>query len=184
MRSLIACVVLVLAVPAGASEWRVEHEASELAFAATQDGSRFEGRFRRFQAGMRFDPADLDSSRFDVTIRTASATTGDAQRDRRLPRVAWFHSDAFPEARFETRSIRPGEGAYAYRAVADLTIRDTTRRIVLPFDWSGDGDTAVMEGQVTLDRTEFGIGQGQWAACSTVSCQVTVMVDLRLQRQD
>lgn len=72
-----------LAAEAGvaAPGWTLQPSASELRFAATQAGARFEGRFAGFEAEIRFDERDLASSRFAVTVRTGTAETGEARRD-------------------------------------------------------------------------------------------------------
>ncbi len=53
-----------------------------------------------------------------------------------------------------------------------------TRPVVLPFTLVITGNTAKMNGQLVLDRTAFGVGQGQWRTGSTVATQVTVTVNL------
>ncbi len=182
MRWLMACLTLCLALPAAASPWCINHDTSRLGFVGTQNGNAFRGEFRDYEADMRFDPNALGSARFDVSVVTASAATGSDRRDGALRGSAWFHSEAHPRARFVTKTIRGAAGEAHYEAVADLTIRATTRRVVLPFEWRTDGDTASMAGQVTIDRTAFGVGQGRWSDCSSVGCDVEVQVDLDLQR--
>lgn len=182
MRALCVGIGLLLAGTAPASEWRVDHDASRLGFSGIQYGDRFEGRFREFAADMRFDPNDLRASRFDVTVNTASADTGSRQRDSTLKDPAWFHVEAYPKARFVTSRIRRSDGDYAYKAVGELTIRDHTRKIALPFDWTIDDRRAHMQGVITLDRTNFGVGQDEWSDCDTVGCEVEVIVDLTLER--
>jgi polyisoprenoid-binding protein YceI len=182
MRFIVLGLSLILAGAAEAGEWRVVGDASRLGFIGMQDGERFEGRFREFDAAMRFDARDLANSHFDVTVDTGSADTGSRQRDSTLDDAAWFHTQAYPQARFVTETIRRADGEYAYEAVAELTIRGNTRRVVLPFDWTTHNATAQMQGRVTLDRTAFGVGQGEWSQCATVGCEVDVVVDLELKR--
>ena len=186
MRWLVVVAVVGLAVAPSvwAGSWCVDHDASRLGFAATQQGDRFQGQFEEFTATMRFDRDALEQSAFDVQIPTASATTGYAQRDSRLREPAWFHTEQYPQARFRTETIRRVAGEARYEAVAELTIRGNSRRIVLPFEWRIDGAEATMNGRVTLDRTDFGVGQQEWSDCSQVSCDVEVSVELVLQRCD
>ena len=48
----------------------------------------------------------------------------------------------------------------------------------MPFKLALDGNRAHMTGKATLDRTAFGVGQGEWAAPTPVAHEVTVSVDL------
>ena len=164
----------------GATVWEIVHDQSRLGFEATQQGGRFEGRFEDFTADMRFSPDDLAGSAFDVTIETGSVDTGSSQRDSSLPDSAWFNIDAFPEATYVTREIRAT--AEGYEAIGDLTIRDNTHEVVLPFTWDIDGERAEMAGSVTIDRLRFGVGQGEWRDPGVAGHEVRVVVDLTLRR--
>lgn len=180
----IAALVLALATaPAMAADsWHIDHDDSVLGFSGTQQGGEFEGRFEAFSAEMRFSPDDLDDSGFEVSIDVGSITTGSRRRDRELPGEDWFAMDRFPEATFLTREIR--EDGDGFEAVGELTIREHTREVVLPFQWTTDGNRATMTGETRIDRTSFGVGQGEWADADAVGHMVTVVVDLRLQRAD
>lgn len=182
---LVAAVLGAALLPgtaAAASQWQIAHEESRLGFTGTQQGGEFTGRFQRFEADMRFSPDDLENSRFDVTVDITSVDTGSSQRDRYLPDEEWFDSDNHPKATFVTTAFR-STGDDAYEAEGDLTIKGNTRTITLPFTWAIDGDTATMDGEVTLDRTRYDVGTGEWSAGDTVGREVTVEVDLELKRQ-
>ncbi|MBA1147986.1 YceI family protein [Ectothiorhodospiraceae bacterium WFHF3C12] len=183
IRLLTVAGLLLAAAPLAASQWQIEHGESRLGFTATQQGGEFTGRFDRFKAEMRFDPDDLAGSRFDVTVDVTSVNTGSSQRDRYLPDEEWFHTDDYPKATFVTTEFRHLEGE-RYEADGELTIKGNTRAITLPFTWTIDGDNATMDGEVTLDRTNYGVGTGDWSAGDTVGLEVTVHVELTLRRKE
>lgn len=164
----------------GADRWSIDHSESALTFEATQQGGTFTGHFDDFAAEMRFSADDLQASRFDVTVDVTSIDTGSRQRDRELPKADWFDFAAFPEATFTTREIREtGDG---YAAIGELRIRDKAHEITLPFTWETRDDTAQMQGEVTIDRTRYGIGQGDWMDPDAVGHDVRVIVDLMMTR--
>ena len=178
-----ALVVVAQTLPAAwANEWTVLPE-SRLGFTATQSGAEFDGVFERFDATMVFDPSDLAASGFDVTIDVTSFNSQSRDRDSTVPKKAWFHFSAFPESTFVTSAVRetaPG----AYEADATLTIKGVSQAVTLPFTWEIDGDAAVMDGEVTLNRNDFNVGTGQWRSGKTVGTDVTVHVDLMLLRSN
>lgn len=141
--------------------WRVDQRASSIGFAFTYDdgqaATRFEGRFTRWRADIRFDPDDLAASRVAVTIETASATDGVAMHDRALPGPDWFDAAAHPAATFRASAFRH-LGGDAYEARGELAIRGRARDFVLPFTLVIAGDRAVMTSTSQLDRRGFGIG--------------------------
>lgn len=179
--------LLALAPAAVAGNWEVMHEESTLGFTATQTGSEFEGTFQ-FEADMTFHRERPGDSRFDVTVDVTSVETGSDDRDSTLADQAWFWFSEHPEATFVTREIVRVEGN-RYEARADLTIKGNTHEVVLPFTWKQDGDvaemqgtvTAIMQGGLTMDRTRWDVGTGEWSSGDTVGRQVDVHVDLKLR---
>ena len=176
----LATTAMVGAPALAATQWTVMDDDSRLGFEATQQGGTFEGRFESFDADLRFSADDLSGSRFDVRIRTGSVETGSSQRDSALPGEDWFNVDAFPEATYVAEEIR--STADGYEAAGTLTIRDNTHPVTLPFTWETDGDRAFMDGSVVIDRTRFGVGQGDWSDPSVAGHEVRVVVDLTLSQ--
>ncbi|MBB5519915.1 YceI family protein [Amphiplicatus metriothermophilus] len=158
---------------AGAHVWTLDPAASRLVFAATQTGERFEGRFEDFSADIAFDPDDPESASIAVTVDLASARTGDRQRDAALPGRDWFHVREHPTARFVSDAVaKTGENAYEARGT--LTIRGVSKEVALPFTLTIDGDRAHAEGSLVIDRTDFGVGQGEFATGQWVGLDVDV----------
>ncbi len=187
VRPLIATALLAPLI-ASASQWQVVHEESTLGFTASQTGSEFDGTFE-FTADMRFDRQDLAASAFDVTVDITSVDTGSRRRDQTLADRVWFWFDEHPEAYFRTQRIEHVENN-RYEAVAELTIKSITHQVTLPFTWEQKGDTAELEGSVTatmqggltMDRTRWDVGTGEWSSGDTIGRQVQVQVDLLLSR--
>lgn len=180
--ALAAVVVLALAGLARPSwsapvpTWTVD-PSSKLGFRGEMGGDAFNGTFRRWSAQIAFDPKNLSASKAVVSVDVASAVTGDADRDAALPTADWFNAAKFPKATFASRSFRDLGGG-KYQALGDLTLRGVTRPVALDFTLQISGDKAVMNGQTVLDRTTFGVGQGQWKAGDTLKPQVAVIVAL------
>ncbi len=165
---------------AGAA-WNVDPANSRLGFSATQNGEVFEGVFERFDAAIVFDPDNLADASIDVTIDMGSAKTGDRQRDSALPGSDWFKVKDYPTARFASSDIAES-GPGAYSAAGTLTIRDVTKDVVLPFTLAIDGDRATAEGAVSLVRTDFGVGRGEFADGKWVGVDVEVSVSIEATR--
>lgn len=147
--------------PGAPPTWRVDTRASSIGFAFDYDdgetSARFEGRFTRWRADIRFDPGDLAGSSAVVTIETASATDGVAMHDRALPGPEWFNAAAHPNAVFRSTEFRRSGNGYI--AEGELTIRGRTRDYELPFSITINGDRAVMTSTSQVDRRDFDIGK-------------------------
>lgn len=163
-----------------AKKWEMIPAESSITFHGKQMGSDFAGTFPRFSAEIHFDAADLSASRVTATIDVTSAESGDAERDSNLKSPEWFDIKTFPAARFETTGFRRTDED-SFEANANLTIRDITLPVVLPFtleitkDDSGK-EKAVMKGSLTLDRSKFSLGTGDWADPGIITNEVPVDV--------
>ncbi|MDP3855790.1 YceI family protein [Phenylobacterium sp.] len=171
----------VAAPPGEPSRWAVA-PGSTLGFATAFSGTAIEGRFQRWSADIVFAPEALDRSQVRVEIEVASADTGDSQRDEVLPSGGWLDAAAHPKAVFSARRFRK-TGADRYVAQGELTLRGVTRPLSLPFTLKIDGDTARLSGVTSLDRTAFGVGQGEWTSTDQIPAKVAINVDLTAKRR-
>ena len=181
--SALACLALLTSPAWCATAWTTDATASKLTFIATQAGGEFEGRFTRFAPSINFDPGDLAHSRFSVEIDATSAATGEAERDNTLKGKDFFAVQQWPAARFEAAAFRAvGQGAF--EASGRLTLRDVTRDIRLPFSFkpAADGRTATLTGGTTLQRLDFGVGQGEWQDTQWVGNPVRIHFELLLRK--
>jgi polyisoprenoid-binding protein YceI len=183
IRAVLAAGLLTLAAPALAAPaiWIVDPGASKLGFTGKVSGEGFSGQFRRWTAQIQFDPKALAASKVVATVDVGSAVSGDADRDQAMPTADWFAAGQYPKATFTTHGFKDLGGGH-YQAVGDLTLRGVSRPIVLPFTLNITGDTAHLNGAVALNRTAFGVGQGQWKTGDTVDTQVTVTLALTAKR--
>jgi polyisoprenoid-binding protein YceI len=187
--TLAAAAFLSLSTPTAtaqqAPEWTVDHEASRVGFVAQQSGNPVPGEFENVQATIRFDRDALDASSVDVRIDVASVATGSMDRDQTIKSPSLFHAEQYPNARFQADSFRH-EGGDRYIAEGELTMRGTTHPIELPFSLEttqqGDRLQAVADGEVTVKRLRWGIGQGQWQDTSMVPNEVVIEIELHAAR--
>ncbi len=166
--------------PPGPSAWRVL-PGSTLGFATAWSGQAIEGRFDRWRADIRFSPEALKDSRVTVSVDLTSVNTGDEQRDASLPSEDWFDAAEHPKATFTaTRFEKTGDGRYV--AHGKLNLRGVSRPLDLPFRLKITGDRAQVSGVTSLDRTAFGVGQGEWQSTDQIPAKVSVKVSLNAAR--
>lgn len=144
-----------------AANYRVVEADSAVTVTAIQRGERFTGRFATFDAEIDFDPDDLDGSAVRVRLPIAGLDLGNADRNDNLPGAVWFNTRLHPVAVFESESIRrDGEG---YVANGQLTMKGLKRPVSLPFTLEEDAEgRTVMRGALTLDRTQWNLGEAPW----------------------
>jgi polyisoprenoid-binding protein YceI len=174
-------VCLLLAAPAQAAPtWTIE-DGSAIRFTAYQEGAPVDGSFGDFTAEIVFDPNDLAASRVTVGIDTASVATGHKDRDTALRSSSFLDVARWPSAGFISERLSH-EGGDRYEARGRLTIRDVTREVVLPFQLSlqqeGERRRADAQGELTISRLDYGVGQGEWASTGTVGEEVVIRLEI------
>jgi len=196
MKNIALTLALLLALPFTASAAEVKNDApvlarkwdldltkSSITFKGTQmDTPGFDGVITKFYPVINFDAGHLDQSKVTVEIDVTSIDAKDGERNKTLQGAEWLDAATFPTARFETTGfVKTGENAFI--ADANLTIRDVTVPLKLPFTLTpmaaGTGpDRVLMAGQVTLDRSKFQLGQGDWADASVIGNDIAVEVQV------
>lgn len=180
---VLACAPLspLAAAAAAPPTWTVDKAASSVRFTSSMAGESFTGAFRRWDADIRFDPANLAASSVTATIDVASAATGNPDRDQALPTDTFLDAPAYPRATFVARRFT-ALGGGRYQADGILTLRGVSKPLSLPFTLAIQGGQAKMTSQVAINRLAFGVGQGEWKAVTTVPAGVTVSVVLAARR--
>jgi polyisoprenoid-binding protein YceI len=158
---------------AHAADWTIDTAQSHLDFTGSQSGSPFNGHFTGFAGTLAFDPANPAAGHADVTIDTATATTGDSQKDGAMPGADWFAAQKFPQAHFVATGFKLTT-AGGFETNGTLTIRGISKPVTLPFTLAITGNTAKAAGHVQLIRTQFGVGQGAWSTAQYVALEVAV----------
>ncbi|MEX0649331.1 MAG: YceI family protein [Balneolaceae bacterium] len=167
--------------------WAVDKAHSSISFTVTHFFTPVDGTFDDYEAEILFDPADLDNSSLDVKIAVAGINTKNERRDGHLNSEDFFNSEQWPEIHFTSHTIeQTGENQFVARG--ELTIRDVTREFDLPFELLGVMDHPMRENSkvagivaaTELNRTDFGVGVGDWAATAVVGNKVNIRINLEL----
>ncbi|GGF65511.1 hypothetical protein GCM10011332_19460 [Terasakiella brassicae] len=180
-RMLTVVAVFLITSPALATDWSVK-DSSKLGFIATQTGAEFEGAFKAFTSTISFDPDNLEQSHVEIIIDITSVDTQSAERDSQIVSADWFDASTHPQAIFKTIEISKGENG-DYIAKASLTMRGISKEVELPFKVKIDADQAHATGELTIQRNDFGIGQGQWVATTVVGDDVRIFFDLKADKK-
>ena len=82
--------------------------------------------------------------------------------------------DSAPPTSAARAQSLPGAGTLRLKGIA--------RPVEVPFAWTGTADAATMEGELTVGRSDFGIGTGEWARTDVIGAEVKLRFRLRLRK--
>ncbi|MBG6183940.1 polyisoprenoid-binding protein YceI [Arthrobacter sp. CAN_A214] len=174
-----------MSIPSGltAGTWAFDPSHSEIGFSVRHAGiSKVRGSFTETDAALQVGPS-LEDSKVTATIKTASFSSGDENRDGHVRGADFFDVEQFPEMTFVSTSVT-GAGE-TYEIQGDLTIRGITKPVVLETEFNGvavdpfGATRAGISGSTTISRKEFGL---TWNAALEaggvlVGDKVTITVD-------
>lgn len=121
------------------------------------------GKFTRFSGHIMLTEADVTLSTVNVTVETGSVDTSHERRDNHLRSSDFFESEAYPNLTFVSSRIERTDDGLVL--IGDLTIRDVTKEVRIPFEIAGPVTTESgrkrlgAEGTLRVNRFDYGL---QW----------------------
>lgn len=167
-----AVAVLLVAFPAAAQQ-KIVPAKSSIRFVTKQMNVSVEGAFKRFDATVIFDPSKPEATKAEFEVDLGSIDLGSDEGNTEAVRKTWLNVPAFPKARFVATSVK-ALGGGKFEAAGALTIKGTSQNVVTPFTLTEAAGMRTVEGQFTLKRLQFKIGEGAWSDTDTVADEVLV----------
>ncbi len=189
---LFAAMALFLSTSAFASgnEWKIDPAHSGIYFRITHIYSSVSGFFSDFDGEIKFDPSNLDESRFAFTVKVKSVDTNNSKRDGHLLSEDFFDAKKFPEMSFESETIKH-LGANNYQVIGTMTVKDVSNKITLPFIYFGSKqhpfdpklEVAGFEARMNIDRLGYKVGGGKFYKMGVVGKEVDVLISIEATKQ-
>ena len=124
--------------------------------------TKVRGSFDEFDGSGTLDVTNPANSSLQLTIKTASIDTRNADRDGHLKSNDFFDMEKFPEITFQSTGIEPVDPTH-FDVTGDLTIKETTKSVTVPLEFTGAavdpfGNHRVgLEGSTEINRKDWGV---------------------------
>ena len=168
----------VLAGPAHAQQKLVPAQ-SDISFTSKQMGVPVDGKFKKFDAQIAFDPKKPEAGNIAFSVDLSSAQIGDSETMAELAKPVWFDSKRVPTATFQSSAVKAA-GPGKFDVTGKLTIKGNVRDVVVPVALTQAAGATTATGVFVIKRLEFRIGEGDWADTSMVANDVQVKFKLAL----
>lgn len=161
---------------ADAPAYKLINEKSSLKFVAINNNAPVEGEFKKFSADIKFDPNKLEESKIVVEVDTGSVFADYDEVVKNLLTKDWLDSADFPKAVFTSKTISRMPNSENYYVDGTLELRGKTLPATMNFQLqlTDNNKNAIATGYVTVKRSDYGIGQGEWAKDDVVKNEVRV----------
>lgn len=138
-------------------EWKIDPGTTVIGFSIKNFGKKVHGTFSGLAGSIIFDPQQPEQGSFDVKVDVSSISTGIKKRDDHLRSADYFDAAKFPVMRFKSKKIAKTESGYI--VTGDLTIKDKTQQVDIPFTYEPNDKGGILKGSFTLDRVSYGVGE-------------------------
>jgi len=152
--------------------------------------SNVRGEFAKVTGKVIYDPKNLKASSVEATIDATSINTHEPKRDDHLKSPDFFDVAKFPTLTFKSKGVeKAGEGKL--RVTGDLTIRGTTREVVLDVEGPapevkmGPAFKSGASASTTVNRKDFGLvwNKALESGGVVVGDEVKITLEIEMGRQ-
>lgn len=180
-RAAITPLVFLAGMQAEAATWELDPNESRVVFHYSYEGTPYEGEFKDVSATFDIDPTRPGACAFEVTIPIEEISVDSREVKDYLLDIELFDVDQFPTATFSAENCEL-QSMSSFVADGTLTIRDVTKPMSFPFEFEVemyDGQPRFhLTSEVTIQRLEFGVGQGYWANTAAIPNDVEIEIDV------
>lgn len=158
----VLCTLLLMSVSSQATQWEVDAVHSSIQFKVSHMViSSVVGGFTEFSGTINLEAENPVKGSVELTISVASIDTQDENRDKHLLSGDFFNVEEYPEIKFKSTKVIPGEGG-AFDLVGQMTMLDVTKEVTFECKYNGSiklekGSKAGFSAQTTINRQDFGI---------------------------
>ena len=123
--------------------------------------TKVRGQFGAFTGTAHIDEANPAGSKVELSIDVASIDSGTADRDGHLKSGDFFDAETYPTITFSSTDVK--RAGSDWTITGDLTIKDVTKSLTIPFEQTGSaqdpfGNVRVgFEGETTINRKDWGL---------------------------
>ncbi|MDB5149659.1 MAG: polyisoprenoid-binding protein [Mucilaginibacter sp.] len=154
IKKIYITVLLIFAATASFSQTVTK---SDISFKIKNLGFNVAGTFGGLQADIKFKPTDLAGSSIEASVASNTVNSDNESRDNHLKSEDYFDVAKYPKIIIKSVSFKRKNGSN-YTGSFNVTIRDKTKLIEIPFTYTESGNTAQLKGSFMILRTDFGIG--------------------------
>jgi polyisoprenoid-binding protein YceI len=167
--------IIAIALVANLAQAQVKHTVtkSNITFSIKNMGFNTGGFIGTMQADINFSKDRPETSNIIATADAASINTDNDSRDEHLKSADFFDVVKYPKITLKSASIKHKSGNN-YLGNFNVTIKDKTNLVAVPFTYIVNGSTAQFKGSFKIKRADYGIG----TSTLTLSDEVTINLEV------
>lgn len=146
---------------------------SSVVFHIKNLGFTVDGTLGGFKGEVKFDPADLAASSITASVDVNTIDTDNGTRNDHLKSDSYFDVAKYPNISMRSVSFKHNSGNN-YTGTFNLTIKDKTNTIAVPFTYIESGSAAEFKGNFQIQRTTYGVGGKSLVMSNDVKVDISI----------
>jgi polyisoprenoid-binding protein YceI len=172
---IIALLSGILASVALSGNWIADAPNAKINFSIKGVFGTVHGSFSGLKSNILFYADNPASGSISASIDAKTVNTGIGLRNHHLrDEEEWFNTSKYPVISFRSKKVQ--KTADGYTVEGDLTIKDVTRPVTIPFTFTANGNAGVFKGQFKLKRLDFHLGSPGGSVGEEVAVDLEVPV--------
>jgi polyisoprenoid-binding protein YceI len=166
-------ILLFVSISMGLNAQNWKPTTANVSFKLKMLGATVEGKFKGFSGTLKFDPNNLATSSLNASVDATTLDTDNNLRNKHLKEKSEFFNVAkYPVLKMKTTKIeKEGNNFVGY---FDLTIKETTKSVKIPFTFKQEGDNGTFQGSAIINRRDWSVGGGTWGMSDNVTFTIAV----------
>jgi polyisoprenoid-binding protein YceI len=179
MKRVISFFLVLFFLPGGhmlyGQGYRLIDNASSVKVSVKNAGMEIDGKLTGLEGDIYFNPVDLKSSSFSVSIDANTINTGIDVRDENLRGDEYLDTKKFPRISFVSRQITALNKPNTFSMKGTITIKGISKEIVFPFTAVPKNGGLVFAGDFKINRIDFRIGVGSLVLSDNMQISLSVL---------
>jgi polyisoprenoid-binding protein YceI len=158
-----------------AGDWNADASKAKISFSVDGPFGMVHGSFSGLKSTFHFDENDLAGSSLKASIDPNTVSSGVGLRNTHLRNEEQFLNTAkYPLISFSSTKIE--KTSAGFKLLGNLTLKETTKAIEIPFTFNTTGNTGLFKGQFTIKREDYQIGKEGGSIGSVITIDLEVPV--------
>ena len=150
---------------------------SKVHFTIKNFGISTGGDLSGLKGTISFDPANLPSSDFNVSVDVKTIDTDSKSRDEHLVSQSYFDAEKYPVILIKSTKINTTNksNSSVYYFTGTLTMHGVTKNVAFPFTATPKGDDYLFSGDFEINRLDYSVGESSAILSKTVKVSLSVL---------
>ena len=171
MKILLLITIITLHASLGFTQKKIPLEPAPVNFTISNTGFNVHGTMDGLQGFILLDNKSFVLTGIEGSIDPGTIQTGIELRDKHLKKADYFNVKEFPKILMASTQIRKNS-ANNYTGNFNLTIKDVTKNIAVPFVFSLIKNGYVLKGTFSINRLDFKLGEESMILSDNVTINI------------